>query len=91
MRISAHTTAKVVILVQFAALIRCLAEYFRLKWVLGSALTPARIEPFIVGALIAAVGALIAVVLYFLEKYSFTAITGTITIAVLLVLRFALF
>lgn len=91
MRISSHATAKVAILLQFAALIRCLAEYFHLKWLLGSALTAARIDPFIVGALVAAVGALIAVVLYFLEKYAFTAITGTITIAVLLVLRFALF
>lgn len=45
-------------MVPFAALIRCRAEYFRLKWLLGPALTLARIEPFISGGLVAAIGAL---------------------------------
>ena len=90
MRISSRAGAKIAILLQFAALIRCLAEYFRLKWILGSALTLARIEPFVVGALVAATGALITVLFYFTEKYLPAAVTGATTIAVLLALRFTL-
>ena len=90
MRISSHAAAKIAILLQFAALIRCLAEYFRLKWVLGSAFTLARIEPFVVGGLVAAIGGLIAVLLYFVQKYVVTTVTGGITIVILLVLRLVL-
>lgn len=68
MRINARTAAKIAILLQFAALIRCLAEYFRLKWALGAAVTLARVQPFVVGALVAAIGAVIAVGFYFAES-----------------------
>lgn len=53
-------------------------------------MTLARIEPFIVGALVAAVGAWIAVVLYFMEKYALATVTSAITIAALLALKFVL-
>jgi hypothetical protein len=91
MRIASRTTARIAILLQFAALIRCLAEYFRLKWALGSAFTLRRYEPFVIGGLVAAVGALIAVLFYFADKYALTAVTAAITIASLLALRFVLF
>jgi hypothetical protein len=41
--------------------------------------------------LVAAIGALIAVLFYFAEKYVIAAATGAFTIAVLVVLRFVLF
>jgi hypothetical protein len=91
MRFASRTTAKIAILLQFAALIRCLAEYFRLKQTLGTAFTLVRYEPFVIGALVAAVGALIAVLFYFAEKYALTAVIAAITIASLLTLRFVLF
>jgi uncharacterized membrane protein len=91
MRISTRTSAQIAILLQFAALIRCLAEYFRLRWALGTAVTLALVQPFIVGGLVAAIGALIAVLFYFAEKYVIAAATGAFTIAVLVVLRFVLF
>ena len=91
MRLSSRASAKAAILLQFAALIRCLAEYFRLKWTLGSAFTLGRYQPFVIGGLVAAVGALIAVLFYFAEKYGLTAVTAAVTIAALLTLRFVLF
>ena len=91
MRVSSRASAKAAILLQFAALIRCLAEYFRLKWALGSAFTLHRYEPFVIGGLVAAIGALIAVLFYFAEKYGPAAVTATISIPLLLALRFVLF
>ena len=91
MRVSSRAAAKGAILLQFAALIRCLAEYFRLKWALGSDFTLHRYEPFVIGGLVAAIGALIAVLLYFAEKYGLAAVTAAVTIASLLALRFVLF
>jgi hypothetical protein len=91
MHFASRTTAKIAILLQFAALIRCLAEYFRLKWALGTAFTMVRYEPFVIGGFVAAVGALIAVLFYFAEKYAFTAVIAAITISSLLALRFVLF
>ena len=91
MRISSQSVAKVSILLQFAALIRCLAEYFRLKHSLGPAFTLARYQPFITGGLVAASGALIAVLFYFAEKYALATVTAAITIATLLALKFVLF
>jgi hypothetical protein len=91
MRISSRASANVAILFQFAALIRCLAEYFRLKNTLGPTFTLARYQPFVVGALVAALGALIAVLFYFAEKYALSTVTAAITIASLLALKFVLF
>ena len=90
MRLSPRIVARIGICVQFAALIRCLSEYFRLRWVLGPSLTLGRVEPFVLGALVASVGALIAVLFYFWEKYLLVVATSAVTVAVLLVLRFTL-
>lgn len=79
---SAEAIAKIGIVVQFMALVRCLLEYLRLKSIYGAGLTIAAIEPFIVGSLIAAFGAWIAVICYFLRWYK-TAIAvsgGTVVI-----------
>lgn len=91
MRISSRVSAKVAILLQFAALIRCLAEYFRLKQMQGSEFTLVRYQPFVTGGLVAASGALIAVLFYFAEKYALATVTAAITIAALLALKFVLF
>lgn len=78
-------------MVPFAALIRCRAEYFRLKWLLGPAFTLARIQPFIFGR----IGrgdrrALVAVIFYFADKDALTVLTAVVTVVALLALRFAL-
>jgi hypothetical protein len=64
---SAETLARLGIFVQFMALIRCLLEYFRLKYIHGGALRTAAVEPYITGGLIAALCAWIAVFCYFLR------------------------
>jgi hypothetical protein len=90
MRVSPRTAAIIGICVQFAALIRCLAEFFRLKHSLGAAFTLAGVEPFILGALVASVFTLAAVVAYFAEKFRLSTVIATVNVAVLLVLRFLL-
>jgi len=89
MRISWRSAARIAIYVQFAALIRCLAEYFRLKHILGPALSLARVEPFILGALVSSVCALAAVLCYFAEKYWLAVGVATLNVAVLFWLKFA--
>ena len=49
------------IVVQFAALIRCLGEYFRLKYFVVDKFSIVRIEPFIVGATVTAILAFVAI------------------------------
>ncbi len=49
-----------------------------------------RIEPFIVGATVTAILALVAILFYFTEKYRLTAITSAINVVILFVLRFTL-
>ncbi len=57
--------AKVGIIVQFLALVRTLSEFFRLKYVCRTEFTIAMGEPFIVGALFAAVTCWVAVMFFF--------------------------
>ena len=49
-----------------------------------------RVEPFIIGGLMTAILAFVAILFYFAEKYSLTALTSAITVVILLVLRFTL-
>jgi sugar phosphate permease len=51
------------------ALVRTLTEYYRLRYVRGTALGLADVAPYITGGLIAAVGAWAAVLAYFFERY----------------------
>jgi len=80
---SAETIAKIGIIVQFMAFVRCLFEYFRLKSIHGAALTAAAVEPFIAGSLIAAIGAWIAVVCFFLRWYKTAIVVSSGTVVIL--------
>ncbi len=82
--------AQVGIVIQFAALIRCLGEYFRLKYFVTVSFSFTHIEPFIIGATVTAILAFVAILFYFAEKYRLTAITAAINVVVLFVLRFTL-
>lgn len=57
------------ITIQFLALVRTLAEVYRLRWVAGGRLAFERAEPFVAGGLIAAVFCWLAVTLYFFRRY----------------------
>jgi len=82
--------AQMGIVVQFAALIRCLGEYFRLKYFVVDKFSIVRIEPFIVGATVTAILAFVAILFYFAEKYRLTGIASAINVVILFVLRFTL-
>jgi hypothetical protein len=79
--------AQIGIVVQFLALIRTLGEVFRLRYLRGAALQIADIQPFVVGAAIAAVLSLVAVVLYFGRRYSAVVAVAGLTVVVLLVYK----
>ena len=91
MRISARTAAKIGICVQFAALIRCLGEYFRLRHVFGAQLTLPQVEPFLMGALVTSILALASVLLYFTERYALAATASAVNVALLIAFRFLFF
>lgn len=88
MKWTAKTLAQVGIAIQFLALVRTLAEYFRLKYVHGGAPPPAMVEPFITGALITSICAGLAVGLYFAGKYKAAAGVAGATVLILLGLKF---
>lgn len=82
--------AQIGIVIQFAALIRCLGEYFRLKYFVAGKFSIAHIEPFIIGALATAILALVGILFFFAENYRLTAVTAALNVVILFVLRFTL-
>jgi hypothetical protein len=82
--------ARAGIVVQFLALIRCLGEYYRLKYLAGGAFEPLGAEPFIFGALVAAIFCLTSVLLYFAGRLRWVlAATGSMVVT-LMVVKFTL-
>ena len=65
-------TAQIGVIVQFAALIRCLGEYFRLKYFVGGGFSLSHVEPFVLGARVCALLALVGILFYFGENYRIT-------------------
>jgi len=82
--------AQLGIIAQFAALIRCLGEYFRLKYYAADGFSLARVEPFVLGALVCAGFALVGVLFYFGERYKATVAIAALNVGILLILRFTL-
>jgi hypothetical protein len=68
-RISARRLSELAITGMFLALIRTLAEYYRLRYVRGMALGMTEVAPYITGGLMASLGAWAAVVAYFVGRY----------------------
>jgi len=82
--VPAERAAKVAIAVEFAALIRTLAECLRL-------FHRSDIHPYLVGALIAAVSAAISVALYFWMKYRAAVAVAAAAVVSLIVYKIAVF
>jgi hypothetical protein len=89
-RAGPQLSARIGICVQFAALLRCLGEYFRLKFFVLEKFSISHIEPFVIGAMVSAVFVLAGILFYFAENYRFTAIIAALNVAILFVLRFTL-
>jgi hypothetical protein len=83
-RVSRERLAQIAITVQFLALVRTGAEFFRLRAAHGPAFTVDMAAPFAVGTLIAAGGAWAATTCYFFGKYrTATLLVGATIIAML--------
>jgi hypothetical protein len=78
--------AKLGIMVLFAALVRNAAEYFRLKAVRGTP-APAVYEPYLLGALVTAISAWLAVTGFFFGRYRLAVGLAIGTVILLLVLK----
>lgn len=76
------------ITIQFLALVRLLAEYFRLKSLHGARLALTDVEPYITGASITAVLCWLAVVLLFAQKYIGVLVVSVATVIALLIYKF---
>jgi len=86
---SAQRLAQAGIIIQFLALIRTLAEFFRLRHALGAGATIEGLAPYVTGALLAAGGAAIAVVCYFFQRYRWAAMVAAATVVLLIAYKVA--
>ena len=86
----AHRLAQVGICVQFLALVRSLAEIFRLRHLEGPALNVPTVVPYVGGALLAAVLTWIAVLCYFAGRDRAAVGVAGLTILALLGVKIAL-
>jgi hypothetical protein len=82
-----YRLAQLSICVLFLALIRTLAEFFRLKHILGSALHIATIAPYVSSALFTALGTWTAVLCYFAGRNRTAVSVAAVTILALFILK----
>ena len=75
---------------QFAALLRILAEYFRLRRLHGQRLSLVQVDPWIEGAVLTAVLIVAATVPVFFERYRLTIAIGLATVFILLLFKWYL-
>ena len=79
--------SRIAILIIFLALIRCIAEPFRLAYYSTYSLTFIIINPYIIGALTAAMGLLIMSIFSFFGKHKFIIAFSILTIILLLIIK----
>jgi hypothetical protein len=61
-----------------------------LKYFVVEKFSITHVEPFIIGALVTAILALVGILIYFAEKFWFTSITAAVNVVILFILRFTL-
>lgn len=86
-RLSRERFAQIAITIQFLALVRTGAEFFRLRAAHGPVFTVDTAAPFAVGTLMAAVGAWAATTCYFFGKYRSATAIVAVTILLMLVYK----
>ena len=86
----AQRWAKIGITIQFLALVRCLGEVYRLRRLHGGALVLDDVQPFIAGALVAAVLCWAAVTLYFFGRHRAAVAVSALTVLALVALKVVL-
>lgn len=81
------TGARVAIVIVLIALIRSIAEFFRLAYIHNNALTIEQIKPFMVGSIVAAVGCLAMTIFSFYAKNKIVIAISLFTIASMLLVK----
>ena len=89
MRISAQRGAGIAVFILFLALVRTLAEIYRLRAVRGPGFTLADALPYVTGAMIAAVGAWAAVGSFLWQRHGLAIAAASVTILVMLAYKVA--
>ena len=83
----AYKISRIATVIIFLALIRTICEPVRLQYYSSITLTYEKIEPFLIGGLVAAVGLLIMTILSFYNRYKTIIAVGILIIILLLVLK----
>lgn len=86
-RVGSRRLAQVLIAVLLIALLRTLAEIFRLRHVRGSSLTLDEAAPYVVGGIIAGAGTLAGVLAYFANRYRLAGLLVALAILTMLVYK----
>jgi hypothetical protein len=84
---SPERAAQVGIGILFIAILRTVGEYYRLRWSLGPEAALKAFEPFIPGLLLAIIGTMAAVALYFAHRFRLVAWAAGIVVAGLILYR----
>lgn len=88
-RWTAERWARIAITIQFLALVRTLAEVYRLRWMAGGRLSFDQAEPYVAGGLIAAVFCWAAVTLCFLGRHRACVAVSLAMVAVMIAYKLA--
>jgi hypothetical protein len=81
--------AQVGITINFLIVVRTLAEFFRLRYAVGTNFAIAIATPYVGGALIAACSCWACVTFYFFRRYTLSALIALAMVPVLLVYKIA--
>ena len=84
---SSERVAQVGIGILFIAILRTVGEYYRLRWALGPETGPKAFEPFIPGLLLAVLGTMAAVALYFARRFRLVVWVAGIVVAGLILYK----
>jgi len=84
MKLTKEQWAKFGITIQFLALVRILAEYFRLKYTQGDKFSLSLVEPLVTGALLDTLLCWLAVILFFFRRYMSALLISAATVLILL-------
>jgi len=80
--------SRIAIGAQFAALLRCLGQFFWLQHARGPSLTTVEVQPFISGAFITALFLVVSFILSFKSKHRAIVATAVLNVLALFLLKF---
>lgn len=84
---SPERAAQAGIAILFLAILRTAGEYYRLRWSLGPEAGLKAFEPFIPGLLLAVIGTMAAVALYFVRRFRLVVWAAGIVVAGLILYK----